>query len=348
MKKVLCFAAAAMTLFASCQKTEIVSNNNDGPQEISLFAINKTATKTPVDGTSFQTTDKMTVVAYLANGDGATAGNFFSATTFEGNPKEAGSSEYIWTGDPARYWPLSTSTINFLAVTENGGNVDGRTEISFDGTTPASAATVVLKNNDTYNQTDLMFAAAQGTHTQGADYTAVTMAFKHALTWICFTVSTPTDGPTVTVNSITLNNATYNGSLAIGNANYAGTSNTESLTTTWTPGNPTAKLKVPNATGDAAASPITLTNGAAAVTFGNGLLVIPNAYAGSFTINYTMTQDGGKNTFDYTYNLPPSNPWQIAQKYTYNISFKFTEIAVNPSVSPWTTTGGSSDVAIQK
>ena len=127
MKKVLCFAAAAMTLFASCQKTEIVSNNNDGPQEISLFAINKTATKTPVDGEKFQTTDKMNVVAYLADGNGATAGNFFSATTFTGKEIVTGSGEYIWTGTPARYWPLSTSTINFLAVTENGGNVDGNT-----------------------------------------------------------------------------------------------------------------------------------------------------------------------------------------------------------------------------
>ena len=74
MKKVLCFAAAAMAIFASCQKTEVVYSN-DGPQEIALFAVNKTATKTPVDGGSFSSNDNMAVAAYIV--EGTTPANFF-------------------------------------------------------------------------------------------------------------------------------------------------------------------------------------------------------------------------------------------------------------------------------
>jgi hypothetical protein len=76
MKKFLFFAASAIALFASCQKTEI--NYQNGPQEIALFAVNKTATKAPVANNVFLNDDNMDVVAYLSAGDGvATGGSIF-------------------------------------------------------------------------------------------------------------------------------------------------------------------------------------------------------------------------------------------------------------------------------
>ena len=106
MKKIFFLTAAAATLFAACQKTEVVYNK--GPQEIAMFAVNNVATKAPVTDAIFPATDKMQVVAYLA--DGGTADNYFAKTPFA---KGAGST---WVGNPARYWPVTDATLNFLAV----------------------------------------------------------------------------------------------------------------------------------------------------------------------------------------------------------------------------------------
>ena len=86
MKKFLFFAASAIALFASCQKTEI--NYQNGPQEIALFAVNKTVTKAPVVGDDYLISDDMQVTAYLAKVDEATddldnsTGYYFSDVTF--------------------------------------------------------------------------------------------------------------------------------------------------------------------------------------------------------------------------------------------------------------------------
>ena len=120
MKRFFFLAVAATCLLASCNKTEIVPTGD--LQEISFMAVNKTATKTPVSDNKFLDVDNMAVAAYIV--EGAT-GDFFNYTLFE---KETGAT--YWTGQPARYWPLTTSTINFLAVTESGGGVDN-TSVSF-------------------------------------------------------------------------------------------------------------------------------------------------------------------------------------------------------------------------
>ena len=335
MKKFFLLAVAATAMLAACNKTEIVPTSD--PQEISFVAVNKVATKVPVNGTDFQTTDNMAIAAYIV--EGTTANDFFKYTLFTHKENK------IWSGVPARYWPLTTSKINFLAVTENGGNIDNNnTTVEFNpDKNYASAAIVTLANNATSNQNDLMFAAGQGTHTQGAAYTAVPMVFKHALAWINFQVATTTPaasgntGCTITVNSITLNGAVYDGTLTLTNDQYEYTTanTTEGVIANWnytTPSTPTEVL-VPNADGNDKAAAVTLNDKLA--LFGNGLLVVPDAYATSFTINYTLTQNGGTaNTFDYTYTLPEGK-WEMANKYFYNINISLTEIEVTPSVTTW-------------
>lgn len=338
MKRFFFLAAAATAMLAACNKTEIVPTGD--VQEIAFTAVNKVATKTPVDGATFQTTDNMQVAAYIV--EGTTPNNFFDKTLFKH------SSGNIWSGQPARYWPLTTSTINFLAVTEKGGNVDN-TEVTFHATNYASAATVDLSDNANYDQNDLMFAAGTGRHTQGAIYNTVDMKFKHALAWINFQVATTTpaastdEGCTITVNSIKLNGAVYDGTLALTNDQYLSTSanTTELVETEWsyTVPTPATEVFVPNAAGDDKAPEVTLDS--ELELFGNGLLVVPDAYATSFTINYTLTQNGGTaNTFDYTYTLPtPPAPqttyWEMAKKYFYNINITLSEIEVTPSISDW-------------
>lgn len=323
MKRFFFFAIAASALLAACNKTEAVYN--EAPQEIALTAVSNVATKTPVDGTDFEEGDNMQVAAYLV--DGATAaGNFFNGTIFNKT------SDRIWSGAPARYWPITTSTINFLAVTETGGGVDN-TDITFDATNFASKATVELSNNNQWDQNDLMYAAGTQTHNEGAAYNSVPMVFKHALSWINFTLATNEHNATVVVNSITLNKAAYNGELTLTNDQYNQNvvNTTAAVDASWDPVTTDAML-VPNADGDGAADPVTLTTGEQ--LFGNGLLVIPDGGAESFTINYTLTQeDGTALTYNYTHLLTPN--WEMAKKYFYNITISLTEILIEPSVTDW-------------
>ena len=138
MKKVLFFATCAIALFASCQKTEV--NYVGEPQEIAFFAVNKTATKAPHSATTFPDDNIMQVAAYLAAGDNgtgtATNGDYFGATTFA----KSTASDY-WTG--SRYWPVTKSTINFLAVSTSTAETTPVT-VNFATANHASKATVTL------------------------------------------------------------------------------------------------------------------------------------------------------------------------------------------------------------
>lgn len=335
MKRFFFLAVAATCLLASCNKTEIVPTGD--LQEISFVAVNKVATKVPVNGSTFLPGDDMHVAAYIVAGS-ETDGNFFGSTHFTKN------GEGNWTGNPARYWPLTTSTINFLAVTGTGGGASNSTT-TFTGSY-ASGATVTLNDNSAFNQNDLMFAAGQGTHTQGKAYTAVPMVFKHALSWVNFKLSKEeASGYDIVVNSIKLNGASYQGTLTLSNGqfNEETAQETDRVVATWSNTTPKNDVPVPNANGKDVAKAVKLTT--TPELFGNGLLVVPG-YADSFTINYTLTQgDGTANTFDYTYTLP-TGKWEMAKKYFYNINISLHEIEVDPSVTDWDETSTSTGVEL--
>ena len=338
MKRFFFLAVAATCLMASCNKMETVATGDS--HEISFVAVNKTATKAPVAGTTFGNGDTFSVAAYVANG-ATTNTDFFDGTLFA---KEGDN----WKGQPARFWPLNDCIINFLAVTEKGGGADC-SEVVFGvkGTDNkytdfVSKAVVRLFGNACANQNDLMFAAGSGSHRKGGSYDPVSLQFKHALSWINFSVRTSTSEGLVTVNSITLNGAAFDGILTITNNNYQSHSvnQTNSLTANWSDYTvSTTGLAVPGASG-ATASPVTLSS--SYEPFGSGLLVIPDQYAKSFTINYTITQDGKtSSTYNYTYDLPEkseTNKWEMAKKYSYLINFNMSEIEVTPSINNWSAT----------
>lgn len=331
MKKVLFLAVAATMLFAACNKTEVVYDND--PQEISFLAVNKVATKAPVADATFLAGDNMDVVAYLSEGDGVTPNTYFAETLFSKNGT-------YWKG--GRYWPISDATLNFLAVTNTGGGVAGHVENVFTTTASAQSVVATLTGNEDKSQTDLMFAAGQGTRTAGGAYPQVSMVFKHALSWINFKVWTGTTAagaPTITVNSITLNDVVANGSLAVNNPKYAALNTatgtdactTDNLTATWTPG-PAVDLVVLKGDDTNAADALALDGTAKA--FGNGVLVVPGDEK-TFTINYTINDGTSSNTFDYTYTPTSPIDWEMAHKYTYNVKISLTEIEIDPSVTIW-------------
>ena len=316
MKRFLLFAAAATMFFAACQKTVVVYDNPD-PQEISFLAVNKTATKAPVDGTNFPTGDKMQVAAYLASG-GTAAGNYFGKTEFDENGG-------VWTG--GKYWPITASTINFLAVSEPDS--DSLAVTTFNATYAAQSASVELTGNATA-QYDLMYAAGQGKCSPGV-YPKVDMQFRHALTWLFFTVKANV-AATVTVNSIAVKSTAVDGTLAIDNStNYAATTDVTSsaatIGATWTPDAKADQTVV--------GIPVDCTVALQEYNFGS-LLVLPTASeAKSFTINYTITNGSDETTYNYTHNF--TSEWNMSSKYTYNITIGLNVIEIDPDVIAWTT-----------
>lgn len=312
MKKFFFMAAAATALFAACNKTEVVYT--DGPQEIAMFAVSNTATKAPVEGTDYPD-DNMQVAAYLASD---TPGNYFGQTTFV---KGTGTT---YVGSPTKYWPVTGATINFLAVSE--AKTPAVTTITFDTTTPASAAEVVLADNSSA-QYDLMYAAGQGVKTN-SNPAAVDMVFKHALSWICFDVKAA-EADKITVKSITLNGAVYNGTLELENEEYDETNTYESVNASVTP-----SWSSKGGAKNVLVSDDDYICTDSYVSYGTGLLVVPNT---ATTAGFTIVYSTGAGDITYTANFTqPAGGWVAGKKYTYQISFgALAEIKINPTVTDW-------------
>ena len=309
MKKVLCFAAAATMLFAACQKTMVVYDNPD-PQEISFFAVNKTATKAPVESTAF-THSNMQVGAYLAAGDGVSTGrNYFSDVTFTGSATFKGS----------QYWPISAATLNFLAVAPE---VSGVVTTDFNSTNAVSSSTTTVTGNEAV-QHDIMYSVARKEKDAGSAPDNVQMTFHHAYAWLDFTFKKSADAPEIIINKITVNNVACDGTLTVTVENANSSSATLSASQDWDDYTPTS-LTVPAPTGD-----FTLTT--SDVEYGKGILLIHEAPMTSFVINYTIAGQ----TFDYTYNTPiPAPTWSAGKKYIYQITMNPGLITIAPDVEAW-------------
>lgn len=333
MKKILCFAAAAMALFAACQKTTVVYDN-DGPQEIAVFAVNKVATKAPVSEATFSTDDDMRVSAYLAATDGNNTGNtghYFSNIHFTHN-------DGSWTG--GQYWPLSAATMNFVAVTQKGGGVDvGEENVTYDEST--DAFTISVNNANELAQTDLMYATGRKANSGNSSAVeAVDMAFNHALAWVNFSFkSNVTTDEILVVNSVALN-ARYAGIATVTPNNFTSADADLSATLGWASASKGEELdrNVPyNDNGTMKAmEDFDLANKTVAAPYGNGLLVVPSEAEDDpyFVITYTIKQSTGDKQYTYKHVLT-DQVWEAGKKYTYNIDINLQEIKVNPTVTPW-------------
>lgn len=314
MKKNLFILAAAAVALASCSSDDLISENaaakGGQPVEISLFAVTQPSTRAAVDGTNFPNV-AMQVAAYDATNDR----DFFGATTFS-------KSGETWKG--GKYWPLSPTSINFLAYT----NLTEGSAV-WNTTHPANEVVLTMGDNKTA-QNDLMFAIGTGAVVQNPDNTlsfptSVPMVFKHAQAWLQFKVkaASSTVASALTINRITLNGVSCQGVCTVTQTNYNATSE-QSVAAAWTgygtyAGNVAAVAK----------------DGYTALSdswqeFAN-LMVIPDQGITSFTINYTLDE----KTYDYTYTITNGTLAQ-ANKYIYNINFNLHEIEIAPSIEDWT------------
>lgn len=322
MKKLFLFSVVALALGA-CSNDDVVTENTKAnqPKEISFAPIAQPSTRAAVDGATFPEI-AMKVTAYDAEKDGV----FFDATSFA-------KSSSTWKG--GKYWPFAPATINFLAIAN--ANADNETGVTW-GSNKADQVEIVMSDNSTA-QRDLMYACGTGSVTQSTNAltfpTNVPMEFKHAQAWVKFNVMAANDASTaITVNSITLNSVSCNGTYTVTHANWdktkaqrdaadpAGSLN-GSVSGVWSAYSAGAGSKaVIKAAGYSA-----LTTSEQA--FGD-LMVVPDQGMTTFTINYTI--DG--NTYNYIYT-PASTTLAQATKYVYNITFNLHEIEIAPYVADW-------------
>jgi len=315
MKKVLFMISVAAVTLASCsnESTEYVGDNS--PKEIAFMPITQPTTRAAVDGAVFDAGTNMQVSAWdVVTGGGR---NFFSN-------KEFAKSENTWKGTPNPiYWPLSPTTINFLAYAN-------LTAGSAAWDTDAAKQVVLTMGDNSTTQNDLMFAIGTGTVVQNPDNTlafptSVPMVFKHAQAWLQFKVkaASATVASALTINSITLNSVSCQGTCTVTQTNYNLASG-QAVAAAWSSyGTYATDIAAVNKT------PYTFNNTEYA-EFAN-LMVVPDQGITSFTINYTLDS---KN-YDYTYTITDGTLAQ-ATKYIYNINFNLHEIEIAPSVEDWT------------
>jgi hypothetical protein len=336
MKKNLFILAAAGIALASCSSDDLISENaaakGGQPMEIALTPIAQPGTRGQyaVLTAGFPEDNTMEVKAYQSS---ATAGAYFDKTTF-------GKDGTTWKGTTPQYWPLSEATINFFAVSGYGiaANKITITDLLASATVDYSAPTYSATT-----QSDIMYAFNRGEVTKTGNALSfnssspVSMQFKHALALVEFQVkgATATEVSAITVNSITLKDATYNGNLSLENTNAATESATVTTAVNWTPGASVDEFAVPGITANTAIT-------ADYARIGNGLMIIPTTGFSSFVINYTMN---GHN-YDYEYT-PTTAVTSVAAgtKYIYQINFKLHEIEIAPTVAAWAD-GGTTPITV--
>lgn len=328
-KSLILFSVAALAL-VSCAKVSDKYVGAPESREIAFQAITTPATRAAIDGTVFTPTT-MEVAAW----DVTNSRDFFTATTFT---KDATPDPDVWKG--GKYWPLSATYINFLAY---ANLTAGSATWNLAGAgKAASGVTLVMDDNKTA-QNDLMYAIGNGEVTQGTGAsintlyfpTNVPMTFIHAQAWVRFMADAydATSGGKVTLNSITLNGAKYNGTFTVTHTNYDAKAS-QSVAGAWSALGSTADVDVPNWS----AAAIAYDGTGDGVVVGDGLLIVPDDNAAtadftSFTIAYSL--DGKDYTYTYTPTTAAAANVDQAKKYTFKINFHLHEIEILPDVTDW-------------
>lgn len=163
------------------------------------------------------------------------------------------------------------------------------------------------------------------------------MAFKHAQVWIVFNVlaANSTTASALTINSITLNDVSCQGTFTVTHANWDQTkeardaadpagSKDGSVSGVWSAYS-TYKANVPAVVGSY--SDLSTSS----QEYGS-LMVVPAQGITSFTINYTVDS----KSYDFVYELGAPMALSQASKYVYNITFTLHEIEIAASVVDWT------------
>lgn len=320
-----------LSVLTACSQMEV--QYPEPAKQISLSPMVQTPTsmtKVPlVNGGSLNSADDFRISAYMTSLDEnhlPRSSNFFTNITFSYQNS-------AWEG--GQYWPMFHCRINFSAVSrrcDGNQNVD----ITWDNTTPASAATVVLKDNTYFSQSDLMFGGAQGRYdASGRQLTPLHL--NHALCWVNFGFKSTTE-EMIFIKEVVLKSS-YDGvlNLSFDYDNMDSFDPQTYATATWTPAE-MESMRMPKSDYKAFAGVMEVTKDEQ--IYGGGFLALPStSEEREITIVYTMditNADGAKEEKEFEYKQKVSNPWEMGKKYTYLYEFSPSELNLQSTCSDWT------------
>ena len=335
MKKYFIIAAAAIVAFAACSKNEV-----DPPvkNEISFNTVAGKATKSPLSGTVYKTTDPTFGVFCYALTDGKTwAANSADGQAYMNKIEISyNSTDKIWEPASVYYWPLSGS-LTFTGFSPYSENA----KVAYAPATKAMTVTDYVAAATTTAQTDLMWATTQKDLTDNqSTYTSeietstlkgVNMVFHHALSQVKFFVKKAAglDDYTITVNSITFN------------AMSTGTLTVTDDTPVW--GTATTSASYDSEGADVVAP----NNSADFAAFGNANMMVPQTLTAAdplvaddqqFVITYSLEKDGvdlGQKSKPVALRTTDVTVWEQNKIYKYNIVIDLNKIYFSPSMVDW-------------
>ena len=362
MKKIVLFAAVICGL-CGCVKSETVIDESEQHREIAFKPFNtKDAMRAPINSTKLPDDARLGVFAYY---HGTTVQSYLKDVIFG----KKGGTDNTWAGidndgnSRPYYWPTS-GTLDLFAYHpwfegEQIKVVDQNNEIiGFAG------EAIDIANS----QYDLMYTDMLiGRTAADAGTTGIPMTMHHALTQVVVNIKKTEATPKLVVTKVTLNNVFLKADAFSRWYIPDNTNNTikkASVHWNWNeqdPGNSrTAAFAMPNVQTDA-----TTLEGKAGVEittdlkqYGDGALIIPYSYAGignhnkyecqtSITIEYTFDNGGVESEVTHTIDLNAGITdvnnkarWEIAKKYTYNITIGLNQILFEPMVDEWDEVAG--------
>ena len=337
MKKSILAVSVAALFFTACSNSE----DFETPQtqkEIALNPVAQKATRTPIEGTSFTTGQKIYVSAYNSE-----SGKYFQGVEFKNDGNGT-------TWKAGQYWPINgvtsflayaaTADVTSLNPTWGDKYAD---KVEFDVTNGFYQAEAGAPKTP---YIDLLYAS--GEQLKEKDYTAVSMNFKHSGAWIVFNVKLGENltNADVIINNFSLLNVHKGGKLTIDNTIAGGAKASWDFTSC-----AAGEYQVesfPQAASNTTNTGLTLNN--SNQTFG---VILPEQQQTAIQFKYTLSSTNSAftaQTATYTHNLDRFNKWEMGKKYVYNITISFSEIKIEPSVTDWATSpapAGDNNVTVQ-
>ena len=365
MKKVVLLAAVICGL-CSCIKNETVLPSSEQYREIALKPFNsKSAMRAPINGTTLPDDARLGVFAFY---NGATPQKYFEDAMFG---KKAGT-DNTWAGITAAgasrpyYWPTSGS-LDFFAYYPKTGDVGVQVTYDSDTNPTKIYGFTGIAIDISSLQYDLMYSDMLLNRTsKTAEVGGIPLTLHHALTQIVVNIKKTDATPKVVVTKVTVNNVFVK-------ADGFHCSYIDGVDTTikkawtmwsWNSTNPgderTPAFAIPNVQADTttAAGKEGVEISTTLKQFGDGALIIPYPYPGfgnhqelecqtSLTIEYTFDNGGVESevvhTIDLNKGITDVNAkarWEMAKKYTYNITIGLNQIEFEPTVDNWDDAAG--------
>ncbi|MGM9786408.1 MAG: fimbrillin family protein [Candidatus Cryptobacteroides sp.] len=309
MKKIFILATAAIVAFASCMKTEIVSNSE--PQEIAFrqFTGSMTKGETALSGLAGGPTT-MGVFAYTTG----------TATPYFTNAEFTHRSDNKWGGSGTNkyYWPLQDN-LDFAVYAPHVDNA----KVSYTANETTPVLEVTVDDNSATPQADYLYGKIRYADVKKPETPSagVSVVLKHALSMV--TINVKSEATSVfTVKQIDLLDTYQAGSFTVTYDKKDDNTCTVSST---------GDKKLMNY----------FTGELSVISAGTAYskLVVPSDQT-KIEIKYTMAPSTTVLTavVDLVGTTFPAPKWETGKHYTYNITLTADEIILVPTVVDWDTT----------